>query len=131
MMVLTMNVIGNGSAHGDESRAGRNGEEPALRQKDINDVGQGDAAFAAHHAGRLVESENPVQTAAVDELALTVEARVSVAAPQAEGKQRARSGGAQNRRHLIVPRGPVRMSMRKLRVAPPGEIVFGPRLSGR
>src|SRR5229473_4561013 len=50
VMVLTVDVVGDGSADGDEARAGRDGKEPSFREEYAEDVGEADAAFAAEHA---------------------------------------------------------------------------------
>jgi hypothetical protein len=59
------------------------GRNHPLGRKYIDDVGKADAAFAAQHAGGFVETENAVETAAVDQFAVGVETRVAVTAAQA------------------------------------------------
>ena len=80
VMVLSMNIVGDRSADGDEARAGSDRKKPSLRKKHIDDIGEGDAAFAAKHSGRFVEAENAVEAAAIDQLATSVEAGIAVAA---------------------------------------------------
>src|SRR5271165_1854766 len=84
VMVLAVDVVSNGSADGHEARAGRDGKEPSLRQKYVENVGEADAAFAAEHASRLVETQDAVETAAIDQLTSAVETRIAVTAAEAK-----------------------------------------------
>ena len=104
VMVLTVDVVGDGSADGDEARAGRDRKKPSFREKYVDDVGEADAAFAAQHASRFVESEDAVKAAAIDQFAAGVETRVAIAAAQTIGEQGAGRGSSENFRHLVVPR---------------------------
>jgi hypothetical protein len=67
MMVLTVDVVGNSSSDSDELRAGGYGQEPSFGKKDLDDVGEADAAFTTQDAGGRVKSENAVEAAAVDQ----------------------------------------------------------------
>ena len=87
----------------DEAGAGRDGQEPSFRKKYVDDVGEADSAFAAQHASRLVETENAVETAAVDQFAASVETGIAVAAAKTIGEQGTGRGSFENLRHLIVP----------------------------
>ena len=127
VMVLTVDVVGDGSADGDEAGAGRDGKKPSFRKKYVDDVGEADAAFAAQHASRFVETEDAVQSAAVDQFAAGVETRVAVAAAEAVGKQGAGRGGSENFRHLVVPCRLVDVLVRGLRVTAPRENSLGGR----
>ena len=84
-------------------------------------VGKADAAFAAQHAGRFVETEDAVEAAAVDQFAAGVEARVAVTASEAIGKQGTGRGSFENFRHLIVPCRFVDVLVRGLRITSPRE----------
>ena len=87
VMVLAVDVVGNRSAHGNEASAGRDGKKPSLRKEYVDDVGEADAAFATEHASGLVETENAVETAAVNQVAAGVETRVAITAPEAIREQ--------------------------------------------
>src|SRR3984893_5087158 len=50
VMVLTMHVVGNGPAHGNEARARGDWQEPSFREKYVDDIGEANAAFAPQHA---------------------------------------------------------------------------------
>jgi hypothetical protein len=91
-MVLTVNVVGNSTADGDEASAGRNGKKPSSREEYVDDVGEAETAFAADHASGFVETEDAVDSATVNQLSSGVETRVAVTAAEAIGKQRAGRG---------------------------------------
>jgi hypothetical protein len=86
VMVLTVHVVGDGSADSDEAGAGRDRKEPSFREKHVDDVGEADAAFAADHAGGFVETENAVKSATVNQFSSGVETRVAVTAAEAIGE---------------------------------------------
>src|SRR5271165_3060176 len=125
MMVLPVDVIGNGSADGNKARPGRDGKEPSFRQEYVENIGEADATFAAQHACRFVETEDAVEPATVDEFAAGVETRIAVTAAEAKGEQGARRGSLENSRHLVVPRRLVNVGARELRVAPPRKNLLG------
>src|SRR6266446_3827829 len=129
VMVLTVDVIGDSPADGDEARAGRNGKEPSFREEYVEDVREADAALASDHASRFVETENAVEAAAVDQCAPVVETRVAVTAAEAVGEQGAGRGSFKNFRHLVVPCRFMDTMMRSLRVAAPRENSFDGRRS--
>src|SRR5665811_924838 len=104
VMVLTMNVVGDGSADSDKAGSGRDGKKPSFREEYVEDVREADAAFATEHASGFIETEDAVETAAVDQFAAGVETRVAVTAAEAIGEQGARRGSFENLRHLVVPR---------------------------
>src|SRR6516162_8001784 len=121
VMVLTMDVVCDRAADGDEAGAGSHGHKPAFGEEGLDDIRQAHAAFAANHSRRFVETQNTVQTMAVDEVAARVEAGITVAAPDTKGQQGAGSGRGENFRDLVVPGGLVHIAMRDLRVAAPGK----------
>jgi hypothetical protein len=121
MMVLAVDVVGDGSANGDESRAGRDRKKPSSREEYVEDIGEADAAFATEHASRFVESEDSVKAAAIDQLAAGVETRVAIAAAEAIREQGAGGGTSENFRHLVVPRRLMDVMVRGLRVPSPRE----------
>ena len=60
MVILAMHIGGNRPANGDELRARRGGQEPATRQKGIDDLGQRHARLALDDAGLFVEPEETI-----------------------------------------------------------------------
>src|SRR5208282_38544 len=121
MMVLTVHVIGDGSTYSDEAGAGRDGKEPSFGKKNVDDVGEAHAAFAAKHAGGFVETEDTVETGTVDQFAVGVETGIAVAAAEAIRKQRTGRGSLEKFRYLVAPCGFVDVMMHGLRVAAPRE----------
>src|SRR5215469_3789430 len=121
VMVLTMDVVGDRAADGHEARAWSDGHKPAFGEEGLDDIRKAHAAFAANHSRGFVETQNSVQTMAVDEIATRVQAGITVAAPRTKGKQAAGSGCRENFRQLVVPGGLVYVAMRDLRVAAPGK----------
>jgi hypothetical protein len=90
VMVLPVDVVGDGAAERDEARAGRDRQEPALRQRHVDDGGEENARLGADDARLEVEIEDAVERAAVEDDATVVEARVAVAPAIAIRKQRPR-----------------------------------------
>ena len=119
MMVLTMDIIGDRSADGNEAGAGSDRKKPSPRKKYVKNVGEGDSAFAAQNAAGVVETENAIKAAAVDQFTAGVEAGIPIAAAKAVGKQRIRRGSSENFRHLIIPCRSMNVWMRSLRVTSP------------
>ncbi len=87
MVILAVNIIGNGTADGDESGARSDGNEPSLRKKYFDDVRKTDAAFAAQHSGGFVETKNTVESAAIDQFASRIETGVAITSPEAIRQQ--------------------------------------------
>jgi hypothetical protein len=85
VVVLAVDVVGNRSANGDKAGAGRDGKKPPSREKYLDDVGEVDSAFATQHARGLVEAENAVETAAVNQFTASVEARITITPAKAVG----------------------------------------------
>ena len=121
VMVLTVDVVGNRSAHRNEASAGRDGKKPSLRKEYVDDVGEADAALAAEQARGFVETEDAVETAAVDQSAAGVETRVAVAATEAIREQGSGRGSLENPRDLVVPSRLVDVMVRDFRVTSPRE----------
>ncbi len=55
VVVLAVDVVGDGSAEGDVFGAGGDGEEEAAGDGEVEDLGEGDAGFGGEEAGRGVE----------------------------------------------------------------------------
>ena len=52
VVVLAVDVVGDGAADADELRAGRRRQEPAVRHGEVEDLSQRRARLAADDAGR-------------------------------------------------------------------------------
>ena len=87
VMVLAVDVVGDGPANSNEASARRDGKKPSSRKKYIENVGQADTTFAANHARRFVETENAVEASAVDQFAAGVETRITVTTSETMGEQ--------------------------------------------
>jgi hypothetical protein len=86
MMVLTMNIIGDGPAHGNELGARCDRQEPAARHHHIKYLRQGYASFAAQEACCCIEGDESPQVTDVERYAVFVETTVSVTASIGIGK---------------------------------------------
>jgi hypothetical protein len=82
MMILAMNIVGGRPADRNKTSSRCNGKEPAFRQKHVDDFGEANSTFTAHHPTGFVEAKNAVQAAAVNQFATIIEARVAITAPQ-------------------------------------------------
>src|SRR5512140_1069578 len=92
MVVLAMDVVGDGAAEGHVFRARRDGQEEAARQGEIDDLGEQHARLAAQDSARRVERDEVVEVARTQERPAVVEARVAIAAALAVRQQRATVG---------------------------------------
>jgi hypothetical protein len=124
MMIFAMDIIGDRPADGDEAGSGRNGEKPAPRKKYVDNIGETDSTFAAHHAAGLLKPENSIQPATIDQLAAVIQTGVAVTAAKAVGQERSGCGIRQNFRYLVVPRRPMNMAVSSLWVTSPREKLF-------
>src|SRR5690606_32730741 len=87
VMVLAMHVAGNGTADADEARAGRDRQEPAARQEDIDQLGQSDPGVAVDRALVRIERMQAVERAGRENVG--GQGAVAIAAPHAPGDYRA------------------------------------------
>ena len=85
MVVLTVHVVGDGTAHGDELGARQYRQAPAARNDEALDVAQHHAGLADQPAAFLVEADEAVETRRVPQHAVRVEALIAIAPPQAIG----------------------------------------------
>ena len=56
MVIFAVDVGGDGTAERDEAGAGGDGRKKTARQKDVDQLGDGDAGLAAQQAGGSVEA---------------------------------------------------------------------------
>jgi hypothetical protein len=61
MVVLAVDVIGDGAADGDKFCARGDGQKPAPGDGEVQYLGQGDATFAAQQAVGRIEGDEAVQ----------------------------------------------------------------------
>src|SRR5208282_3786800 len=81
----------------------------------------GHATFSAQQASRFVETEDPIEAAAVDQFAAGVETGVTITAAKTVGEQGARRRKFENFPYLVVPCRLMDVLVRALRVTPPGD----------
>ena len=92
MMILAVNIVGDRASHGYQFRSRAYRKKPSLGHNDLQEILQARTRLHSNPSGFPVEIENPIERRAVDEIALVVEARIPVAAPQAVGQHRCRLG---------------------------------------
>jgi hypothetical protein len=78
MMVLAVDVVGYRPADTHELRPRRRRQEPAVGQREIDDLRQRYACLAADHTGPGIEVEEAAQVARVDEGAAIIGAAIPV-----------------------------------------------------
>jgi hypothetical protein len=89
LVVLAVDVVRDGAAHGGERGAGTDREQVAPRQERLHEVAKGHPGFTDHVAACGIEVEDPVQAAGQERPAAAVERDVAVAAAGAMGQDRA------------------------------------------
>ena len=125
VMVLAVYVVCDCPAHGDEAGSRRGREKPSFRKKYVDKIAESDTALATDHPREFVEAENPVQAMTLDKVAACVEARIAVTPAQAERKQGARLGSAQDLLYLVIPTRFVHLTMLGPWIAAPGKNTLG------
>ena len=78
MVVFAVDVGGDGTAERDEAGARRDRREKTPRQKDVDQLGDGDAGLAAQQASGGVEGEHAVEARQIDDAILIVERGVAI-----------------------------------------------------
>ncbi len=93
VVVLAVDVVGNGTADGDVFCAGSDGQKEAARDGEIENLGESDAGFTAQDSGLRIEADEAVQPtgdarpAGRKEGAVFKQADVSVATAGADGQK--------------------------------------------
>ena len=87
MMVLAVNVIGDGAAKRHETGSRRRWQEPAFGNGEAKDFGKADAGVGAQHALDRIEVNDAIELRHVDQIAIPVETGIAVGAPQTRRKQ--------------------------------------------
>ena len=62
VMILAMNVVGNGATYRHKAGAGRDREEPAHGYDQCQNICQEDTRFTAQDASRTIKGKRPVET---------------------------------------------------------------------
>jgi hypothetical protein len=84
VMVLAVNVVGDGAAHRDPFGAGDDRQEPPPGNDDVEDLRQRHARLTAQQPG-VLQGDEPVEPGRDEESPAVVEAAVAVAPPAAVG----------------------------------------------
>jgi hypothetical protein len=83
MMVLAVDIRGDGAAEGHELGAGHDGQEPASRKEGFDDLGEAYARFGDQESGGLVKRDHPRQAeGAHREPAFVRQSGIAVSAPE-------------------------------------------------
>ncbi len=86
VVVLAVDVVGDCSTQGYIFCAGRDGEEEAAGDGEVEDLREGDAGFGGEEAGLGIEVDQAVHAGGEQEIAVFEEADVAVAAAHAYGE---------------------------------------------
>lgn len=124
VMVLAVDVIGDGAADGDKASPGGYGEKPASGYNKFEYLGKTDAGLATDHAEGWVKAQDAVEAARIDEVASGIETGIAITAAESVRKKSARGTVVENGRYLIIPGGLVNKVMRDLWVPSPREDAF-------
>jgi len=119
VVVLAVNVIGNGPANRDEPSARCDRKKPSPGEEYIDNIGKADTILEAQHARRFVKAKNAVESTTIDQFTAAIETRIAIAAAEAIRKQRTGDGGFENLGQLVVPRRPVNTLVHNFRVTAP------------
>ena len=95
VMILAVDVVGDGAAHGGVAGAGCHWQEPAAGHNQFEDIAQRQTCLAAQQAGLFVEGDEVVQGRSGQQAAAVVEAAVAVAAAAAVGQKGVGRAGRQ------------------------------------
>ena len=87
VVVLAVDVVGDGAAEGDVLGSGRDGQEESARHGEVEDLRERDARFGGEHAGRGIEVDQAVHAGGLQQGAVLEQADVAVAAAQADGER--------------------------------------------
>ena|SRR5436190_14742162 len=79
VVILSVHIIGDGSADGHKLSARRDWKEPACWNRDFQNIAERDARFTPETSRLFVEAENTVQSGAIKKCPTFVEARVAIA----------------------------------------------------
>src|SRR5580658_6490364 len=87
VMILAMNVVGDGSANGDVFRSRRYREKKAARDGEIQDFSQSYSRLAAQDTSCRIEGEQAVHAKSLQQHAIFEQADITIAPAGANGQQ--------------------------------------------
>ena len=87
VVVLAVDVVGNCSAQSYIFCSGRDGEEKAAGNGEVEDLREGDAGLGGEEAGLGIEVDQAVHAGREEELAVLEQADIAIAAAHANGKR--------------------------------------------
>src|SRR6185369_14286900 len=88
VVILAMDVVGDGASERHELRSGRDRQEEAAREREFDDLRKQHAGFAGEHAAFRVERDEAVEVARAYQRVAVVQAAIAVAASRAVGEDR-------------------------------------------
>lgn len=91
-MVLTVHVVGDGTANGHRLGAGCHGQHPAMRHHQPLNISQQNARLTNQAAGLVIERNEMIQPGSIPKGAARIQADVSVTAAHTTGYTGMRPG---------------------------------------
>src|SRR5690606_5703226 len=92
VVILTVDIVGNGATDGNELRPGNDRQEEPLGDEPGDEIIEANAAFAAQGRVFGVELDNAIEAARHEQFAICQQARITVA--PAEGVRKHGTSGA-------------------------------------
>ena len=105
MMILAVNVVGDGAAERDEARSRRRRRKPAFWDDETQNFRKARARFRAQDARRGVEGDEAVETAHIDERAGAVKTGIAIGTPQPDRQEALVAGAARETRQFVAKAG--------------------------
>ena len=96
LVVLAVDIVGDGAAEGDVLGAGSDGKEEAARNSEVEDLRERNAGLGGQDAGLGVEIDQAVHAGGLEQRAVLQQADIAVAATESDRKRavlRARQNG--------------------------------------
>ena len=124
MMVLAVNISGNGPADRNPFRARRYRQEETARQEAPHDLGKTDPCFALQKPGLAVERQETVQAHRADGACVRVERGISIAAAEAPGNVGRFRAGMQYGPQIRLLLGPVEVARLDWEPAPARQLAI-------
>lgn len=88
MMVLAVNIVGDGAANRHKFRAWRDWQEPTAWDDNFQQIAQCDAGFNPNSSAFPVKIEDAIYGKTIQQFATVIQARVAIAAAKSIGQQR-------------------------------------------
>ncbi len=87
MMIFPVHIVGYRAADGHESRTRRDRQEPAARDRDLENIREAHSRLTKDVALLCVKTEDPVQAGTLDQVAAVIQAGIAVTSAQSVGQQ--------------------------------------------